>query len=142
MWGVQRSQLLRVIIFLGPQCPCVGERKTKRNSSSCPIAPFIESLCPSEYLAVSWDLQGFFLSWQGYLTHPCYPLYFPSSTNQICLCPFWLLCHQCSICWLSRLFLLGLPCSCDRCIAIRILNRPTKTVQLKPGMIIPSSCKI
>jgi hypothetical protein len=36
MWGAQRSQLLRVIIFLGPQCPCVWESKTKRNPSPCP----------------------------------------------------------------------------------------------------------
>ena len=32
MLGAQKSQLIRVIIFLGPQCPCVRERRNQEKS--------------------------------------------------------------------------------------------------------------
>jgi len=92
---------------------CWGEESPREILHCVQVPSLTRSLCPCEYLAVSYNPQGFFAAWQGYLTHSCHPSYFPGSTNQICLCPFQLLCHWCSICRLSKLFLLGLPCPCD-----------------------------
>jgi hypothetical protein len=54
-----------------------GEKNPSEILHRAQVAPFINSLCPCEYLAVSCDLQGFSSAWQGYLTHSCHPLIFP-----------------------------------------------------------------
>jgi hypothetical protein len=73
-----------------------------------------KSLFPCEYLAVSCNLQGFSSAWQGYLTHSCHPVIFSGLYQPDMPLPSKLLCRWCSICRLSRIFLLlGLPCPCD-----------------------------
>jgi hypothetical protein len=58
--GCTAKSILRVIIFLGPQCPCVGERKAKRNPSSCSSSPLyripLPFQAPRGLLRSSWVL--------------------------------------------------------------------------------------
>jgi hypothetical protein len=103
------------IIFLGPQCPCVGKRKTKRNPSSCPSSFLYKIPLP---LWIPHGLRGSlgaFLSMES-LSNSFLPAPYISRALPIkyAFCPSRLLCHRCSMCWLSRIFLLlGLPCSWD-----------------------------
>jgi hypothetical protein len=94
--GTQQSQLIRVIIFLCPQCPCVGERKNQEKSF---IAPRQLPLWSLLALVSASAFQAF----RGLVLLP-----WPSGSFG-CVTPY-VFCDQPCICVVHNNLISGVPC--------------------------------